>query len=169
MAEDHEEIIEEEEEKAFTLVFLKRVFNDKKQVLLGMKKRGFGAGKWNGFGGKVEKGESLEEGAIREVEEECSIVINEILRLGYLVFIFPDQKQMKVHVYVSYHFTGEAVDSEEMAPNWYDEEAIDAEMYSKMWSDDKYWFPFMFLDQKFVGRFLFNEENEVEDYTLKQQ
>ena len=41
-----------------------------KRVLLGMKKRGFGAGMWNGFGGKVELGETVEEGARRELEEE---------------------------------------------------------------------------------------------------
>ena len=35
------------------------------QILLGYKKRGFGKGKWNGFGGKVEKGETPQEAAIR--------------------------------------------------------------------------------------------------------
>ena len=35
------------------------------RVLLGMKKRGFGAGRWNGFGGKVEEGETIEDGAKR--------------------------------------------------------------------------------------------------------
>lgn len=35
------------------------------RVLLGMKKRGFGEGRWNGFGGKVQGGETVEEGAIR--------------------------------------------------------------------------------------------------------
>ena len=49
--------------KVFTLVFLRAG----KQVLLGMKKRGFGVGKWNGFGGKLEPGESFAEGAVREV------------------------------------------------------------------------------------------------------
>ena len=38
--------------------------NDK-QILLGLKKRGFGEGKWNGFGGKVQPGESIAQGAIR--------------------------------------------------------------------------------------------------------
>ena len=42
-------------------------------VLLGMKKRGFGVGKWNGFGGKVENGETVFDGAMRELQEECSI------------------------------------------------------------------------------------------------
>ena len=35
--------------KLLTLVFLR----EGSKVLLGMKKRGFGVGKWNGFGGKV--------------------------------------------------------------------------------------------------------------------
>lgn len=35
------------------------------KVLLGMKKRGFGAGKWNGFGGKVQPGETIEDAARR--------------------------------------------------------------------------------------------------------
>jgi len=34
-------------------------------ILLGLKKKGFGEGKWNGFGGKVEKDETVSEGAIR--------------------------------------------------------------------------------------------------------
>lgn len=34
-------------------------------ILLGLKKRGFGEGKWNGFGGKVEKDETVTEGAVR--------------------------------------------------------------------------------------------------------
>jgi hypothetical protein len=42
-------------------------------VLLGLKKRGFGAGKWNGFGGKVEQGESIRTAAIREMKEEAGI------------------------------------------------------------------------------------------------
>ena len=35
------------------------------QVLLGLKKRGFGEGRWNGFGGKVQPDEAIEEAAIR--------------------------------------------------------------------------------------------------------
>ena len=40
------------------------------KVLLGMKKRGFGEGRWNGFGGKVETGETIPEAAVR-----CQIFI----------------------------------------------------------------------------------------------
>ena len=34
---------------------------DENKILLGMKKRGFGEGKWNGFGGKVNEGETIED------------------------------------------------------------------------------------------------------------
>jgi len=39
------------------------------RILLGMKKRGFGAGWWNGFGGKVQQGETIEEAAKRSTKE----------------------------------------------------------------------------------------------------
>jgi hypothetical protein len=42
-------------------------------VLLGLKQRGFGTGKWNGFGGKVEKGEEIRDAAVREMKEEAGI------------------------------------------------------------------------------------------------
>ncbi|XP_061212981.1 oxidized purine nucleoside triphosphate hydrolase isoform X2 [Neopsephotus bourkii] len=45
--------------KLFTLVLVVQP----QRVLLGLKKRGFGAGLWNGFGGKVQPGESIEEAA----------------------------------------------------------------------------------------------------------
>lgn len=48
------------------------------KLLLGMKKRGFGMGRWNGFGGKVEAGESIEEAAKREVFEESGLVARSV-------------------------------------------------------------------------------------------
>ena len=63
--------MEERKRKVLTLVFLRR----EGEVLLGMKKRGFGEGKWNGFGGKVEAGETIVEAAAREVREECGYVV----------------------------------------------------------------------------------------------
>ena len=47
--------------KLFSLIFIRKT----SEILLGLKKRGFGKNKWNGFGGKVEKGESVLQGAIR--------------------------------------------------------------------------------------------------------
>ncbi len=47
--------------KILTLVLIKKLT----EVLLGYKKRGFGVHKWNGFGGKVNASESIEEAAVR--------------------------------------------------------------------------------------------------------
>jgi len=51
--------------KILTLAFVRR----HGEILLGYKKRGFGAGKWNGFGGKVEAGETIEDAAKRWIQK----------------------------------------------------------------------------------------------------
>ncbi len=58
------------------------------RILLGMKKRGFGEGKWNGFGGKVNLidgryQETIEEAAMRELEVSYPDVIK--LSVYYLL------------------------------------------------------------------------------------
>lgn len=47
--------------KLLTLVM---IMKDNK-LLLGMKKRGFGKGRWNGFGGKVQENETILDAAKR--------------------------------------------------------------------------------------------------------
>jgi 8-oxo-dGTP diphosphatase / 2-hydroxy-dATP diphosphatase len=49
--------------RLYSLVFVRDFDNNK--ILLGLKKRGFGKGKWNGFGGKLEKDENIIECAKR--------------------------------------------------------------------------------------------------------
>ena len=70
------------------------------EILLAMKKRGFGAGRWNGVGGKVEPGESIEEGAIREMEEEIGVTasIENLERVGEIKFYFKDKPDWNQHV-----------------------------------------------------------------------
>ena len=56
--------------KPTTLVF---PIDEQNRILLGRKKRGFGADKYNGFGGKLEAGESFRDCAIRELFEESGL------------------------------------------------------------------------------------------------
>ena len=56
--------------KPTTLVF---PIDEQNRILLGRKKRGFGADKYNGFGGKLDDGESFRECAIRELYEESGL------------------------------------------------------------------------------------------------
>ena len=69
------------------------------QVLLGLKKRGFGAGKWNGFGGKVESTDaSIAAAAAREVQEEANVHVQseDFETRGVLLFSF--EKHIEVLV-----------------------------------------------------------------------
>ncbi|KAH9555225.1 hypothetical protein CY35_08G103800 [Sphagnum magellanicum] len=75
--------------KVLTLVIIEK----EGKVLLGMKKRGFGQGYYNGFGGKVETGETVEEAAARELEEEAGVVAVSMEKRGILTFHFDDNPQ----------------------------------------------------------------------------
>lgn len=135
------------------------------RILLGMKKRGFGAGRWNGFGGKVEPGETIEEAAKREMQEECGVAIEEMEKVGIHEFEFEKNRGdiLEVHVFRIDTWNGEPIETEEMKPQWF---TIDAIPYDEMWPDDIHWMPVFLADKKFRTKFLFGEgdtvlENEV--------
>ncbi|MDO8601079.1 MAG: 8-oxo-dGTP diphosphatase, partial [bacterium] len=104
------------------------------EVLLGMKKRGFGMGKYNGFGGKVEVGESIEDAAKRELFEEAGVTANNLEKLGVLDFSWQNKPNdiLQVHIFKTTDFSGEPVEGEEMKPQWF---LIKDIPYEKMWAD----------------------------------
>lgn len=130
------------------------------QILLGMKKRGFGAGRWNGFGGKVEAGETIEVAAKRETEEECGIVITEMEKVGIHEFEFENARGdiLEVHVFRVDTWTGEPRETEEMRPQWFTTDAIP---YDEMWPDDIHWVPVFLTGKKFRTKFLFGEGDAI--------
>ncbi|HZJ40645.1 MAG TPA: 8-oxo-dGTP diphosphatase [Candidatus Saccharimonadales bacterium] len=130
------------------------------QVLLGMKKRGFGAGRWNGFGGKVELGETIVEAAARELLEEANIVANNLEDSGILNFKFADATpDLQVHVFRVTEFSGEPLETEEMRPQWFKFEDIP---YERMWADDIFWLPLLIKGEKFKGEFVFDKPSTAE-------
>ncbi len=146
--------------KALTLCM---VFKDN-QILLGMKKRGFGEGRWNGFGGKVEDGETIEEAAHRELKEEIGIEAKDIKKIGILDFSFEENpKLLEVHIYRINDFSGNPIESEEMKPQWFPFEEIP---FHQMWSDDEHWFPYLLDDKLFKGHFHFDRASDSE-YSAK--
>ncbi|XP_049417355.1 oxidized purine nucleoside triphosphate hydrolase isoform X2 [Epinephelus fuscoguttatus] len=83
------------------------------RVLLGMKKRGFGVGKWNGFGGKVQPGETIESAARRELEEESGLTVDALEKIGNIKFEFVGETQLlDVHVFRADDYNGEPTESE---------------------------------------------------------
>ena len=134
------------------------------KILLGMKKRGFGAGRWNGFGGKVEIGEEIEEAAKRELEEESGIVPDGIRKVGVIDFEFQnDSKILEVHIFHTDVFSGEPIETEEMRPQWFSKDVIP---FNEMWSDDIHWLPILLKGKKFKGKFLFDKPSTAE-YSAK--
>lgn len=130
------------------------------KILLGMKKRGFGAGRWNGFGGKVEEGETIEEAAKRETKEESVIEIKGMEKVGIHEFRFAVKPQdvLEVHVFRVNSFVGEPTETEEMKPEWF---LFDEIPYTEMWPDDIYWLPLFLERKKFRTEFLFGENDSV--------
>lgn len=125
------------------------------KVLLGMKKRGFGAGRWNGFGGKIEGEESIQDGACRELKEEAGLHATEIEKRGIIDFKFEnDPKILEVHIFSVPKYRGKAKETEEMKPEWFDVEKIP---FDQMWADDKHWLPLFISGRKFKGEFLFDK------------
>lgn len=130
------------------------------KVLLGLKKTGFGSGRWNGFGGKVKEGETIEEAAVREFKEESSIEILEMTKRGILNFQFESNPEiLEVHVFHVGKFNGEPEETEEMSPKWFDVKEIP---FDEMWTDDKYWAPLFLAGKKFKGTFLFDRPSNKE-------
>ena len=144
-----------------TLVFLiKR--NPVGEILLGYKKAGFAQGKFNGFGGKVETGETIEHAAVRELWEEASIKVEEqdLDKVAHLTFYFPfmpDWDQV-VYVFLVRTWRGEPVESDEMRPAWYKVSEIP---FGQMWQDDPHWLPRVLAGQRIRAWFTFGRDNET--------
>lgn len=137
------------------------------KVLLGMKKRGFGAGRWNGFGGKVEPGETIEAAAKREMLEECGVSIEEMEKVGIHEFEFEKNRGeiLEVHVFRVGIWSGEPEETEEMRPEWF---AFSDIPYDEMWPDDRYWLPIFFEGKRFRTRFLFGEGDAVLEKDIRE-
>jgi 8-oxo-dGTP diphosphatase / 2-hydroxy-dATP diphosphatase len=137
------------------------------KLLLGMKKRGFGQGRWNGFGGKLQPGESVEDAAERELIEEVSITPLDMRKRGVITFHFEnDPVALEVHFFSVSEFTGTPTEGEEMKPQWYSTDKIP---FEHMWPDDPHWMPLFLAGKNFGGDVYFKDSNTILRHTIKEE
>lgn len=131
------------------------------QILLAMKKKGFGEGKYNGVGGKLEEDETPEQAMIRETEEEIKVTPTKYEKVGIISFdeFYKNEKiRLTFHLYMVYEWIGEPTETDEMKPNWFDMDKIP---YDTMFPDDKYWLPLVLEGKKIKAYFDFDEDWNV--------
>ncbi|MFN8440965.1 MAG: 8-oxo-dGTP diphosphatase [Caldilineaceae bacterium] len=132
------------------------------QVLLALKKRGFGMGKITGVGGKIEAGETAAHSAIRELVEEIGITVAlaDLQERGVIDFLFPFKPSwnMRSYLFVVEAWQGSPSESDEVAPHFY---PFDQIPFERMWADARHWLPPLLQNQSIRARFVFGEDNET--------
>lgn len=148
------------------------VYNGTHMLLGKIKKEGPLKGRYNGFGGKVEDGEMIEQAAIRELKEECNITPLEMQKRGVVVFEFePDgnpfkgKPEVELHIYAVTAFDGVPSETIEMVPQWFEYDQIP---YGLMWPDDQHWIPMLLEGKNFEGTFHFKNPDTITNFELKE-
>lgn len=145
-----------------TLCFLLRDGQAGAEVLLGLKRTGFGLGKIVGVGGHVEPGETDAQAVVREVCEEVSVVVLEedLDDAGLVRFVFPARPEwdMSCRLFTARRWTGEPAESPEITPEWFNAAALPLE---RMWQDAEHWLPPVLAGRTIDVVVVLNEDNQT--------
>ncbi|SUP42988.1 8-oxo-dGTP diphosphatase [Veillonella criceti] len=137
------------------------IINDKNEILLGRKKRGFGVGKYNGFGGKKQENETFRQCAVREIFEEVSLVVQpeDLIPVAIMNFQFPYEEELNHlnYTYIVKNYEGLPLESEEMEPRWF---AFDDIPFETMWKGDDMWIPEVLKGKLLHTLLVFGKDND---------
>lgn len=144
--------------KEYTLAFF---FKDGK-IILSKKMRKIGAGKWNGYGGRIEEQQDKITNLLDEVKDECGVILDKekCKELGVAYFYFDDKSfnDLKVYVFRIDEFDGYPKETEEMGePKEFD---LDKIPYEEMMLGDDEFLHFVLENKKFEGEIHFLENGE---------
>lgn len=128
-----------------------------------MKKEGFGAGKWNGAGGKLNLGESPEAAARRETKEEFVVDPTDVSPVGTLEFRWLGRPAADhlVHVFIVRAWSGTPTETSEMRPQWFPVSEIP---YDTMWPADPYWLPTVLNGKNVQAYFTYRADGTLADH-----
>ncbi|HSV86403.1 MAG TPA: 8-oxo-dGTP diphosphatase [Levilinea sp.] len=140
-----------------------------REVLLGLKKGGFGAGYFVGIGGQLEGDETAGQAVVREIREEvgAQVAPEDVVCLGSIIFLFPAIREWDLHMtlFQAEHWQGEIIESKEIKPAWF---RLDEIPYEQMWEDARYWLPHLLDGIRLQARIIYQADNvTVEEVLLK--
>lgn len=137
------------------------------RILLAEKKRGFGKGKINGVGGKLEVGESVEQAMIRETFEEIGVKPTRFEKVAVIIFEeYKDDEKFEYpcYVYLTTEWTGDLIESDEMKPMWFYKNRLP---FDRMFADDKLWLERVIVGEKLKCKFCFDKEFNLTNYEIE--
>ena len=140
------------------------------KILLGFKnpKKKFG-GKWNGFGGGLEEGQSLEECAIKETFDETGLFVKDLKKRGIIMFYFENGEEHEVHFYITNNYKGKPDTSKDFVKYKFFHEEEMSKVYDNMMPADRYWIPFLISGKLFTGEVYFTKKSgklEVKNHNI---
>ena len=145
-----------------TLCFLLRDGDSGPEVLLGLKRTGFGTGKIVGIGGHVEPGESEAEAVVREVREETGVTVRQedLADAGVVQFVFPAKPAWDMHtrLFTARRWVGEPEESDEITPQWFQTGILPVD---RMWQDADHWLPVVLEGGRVNVVVTLNSDNET--------
>lgn len=148
-----------------TLVFLIK----EDEILLAMKKRGFGMNLYNGIGGKQDEGETILDTAKRETLEEIGVKVDNLEQVAILNFYTNNkssehQFDQQAYVYLARTWENDPIETEEMSPKWFKIQEIP---FNQMWEDDPFWLPRILAGEKLEADFVFDEQGHLLSHEIK--
>ena len=133
---------------------------ERQKLLLIMKKKGLGKGKFNAPGGRLEPGETPLQAAIRECREEVSLTPLAPEKRMELHFQFTSGYALYGEAFFTDSWEGEAQPSDEADPFWYD---LDSLPWDNMWEDDRHWLPLALEGKKLRGFYVFDDDKMLSE------
>ncbi|MBR7090919.1 MAG: NUDIX domain-containing protein [Clostridia bacterium] len=135
------------------------------QVLLGFKNRGFGAGTYNGFGGKVLPNEDIISATIRESVEEAGITPVDMIPCGivnYNEIMHGIRQNIQMHIFLAHSYNGTITPSQEMTPEFFDIHNLP----SNLLPDTAIWLPLILSGYYIRADFKLNDDMTIQSYQL---
>jgi len=146
------------------------IVHKQSKVLLGFKnpKKKFG-GKWNGFGGGVELGYTIEDTAIKETFDETGIKVKDLKKMGIILFKFDtDEHDHEVHFFMAEEYEGTPNISKDFVEyQWFHVDDLE-KIYNQMMPADRYWLPYFVQGKMFKGNVYFDGEFNVINHEIKE-